>query len=398
MAEQQTNLNLDNIKKEIYGNNANPFNTSDGPVMLNRVVGKLNELKTQVNSGSISYSDYQNIAIPLSKEWVDWANNETANGQTRGQNVERNGLFPLRQLAQESQVYSQAKKTLGRDITENDVATFLPYFQGPNGDIQGNAALANLAQQEKLDPNNPNSPLNPTNPAYQSKVNSYSGQVNDLFKNTLGRDATQEEVAHFGSLMASGATDAYTIQGALKQLPEYTNQQDTQFRQGLNKELENYDVSEFGRQKQNVLSQFAQNGLMPGSTPALDYALTDLMGKISQNRSAYLASLSASQYGQNKDLAIGNYQNLLNNSYNQQQQNQQSANNLNNYYLQRAGQGMDYQTQMNDYLNFLKNQPKRSSNTLSNVLAGAGTGALIGGSKYGPYGAGAGALFGYLNS
>lgn len=121
------------------------------------------------------------------------------------------------------------------------------------------------------------------------------------------------------------------------------------------------------------------------------------MGNIASNRSAYLSQLSAGQYGGNKDLAIGNYQNSLNQLYGQSQGQRQNQNAYTQQLLNQGFQGADYSSQMKDYMNFMGNQPQSKG---MNPLAGAMQGAAAG-SAAGPWGAliGAGAGVGaaYLN-
>lgn len=316
-------------------------------------------------------------------DWSKWSNPEA-------------GGWGSDQDKANAQAYSSFKGLFGRAPNTNEFSQVIPAFSGPNGGVNGNAFLANLQNQYKSNPT-----LDPGSQQNTQKPADVSGSVNQQFQSILGRAPTADEASHFNQAIQSGQTDAYSLGNFLKQMPEYTNAQDTQFRGGLNKELENYDVQEFGRQKQDVISDYAKRGINPGASPSLDYALTDLMGKIAQNRSAYLASLSSAQYGGNKDLAIGNYQNSLNQMYGQQQNNQQNQQGLGNALMQRGWQGQDYQTQMNDYMQYLNSQPRRSGNGFGGALSGATSGATAGGMAGGPWGALAGGVAGgvggYLN-
>lgn len=295
------------------------------------------------------------------------------------------------------QAYSTAKSILGREISGSELSQILPAFQGPNGLINGRAAIANLKQQYQLnpssDPSNPSSPFNPDNS--KKTPADYSGDVQSQFKSILGRDATPDELSHFSQAIQSNQTDAYGLGTFLKQMPEYTNAQDATFRGGLNSELQNYDVNEFNREKSGITADYASRGIAPGTSPSLDYALTDLMGKIAQNRNAFLTQLSASQYGGNKSLAQGNYQGTLDQMYNQNQQQRQSNMAYGQQLTNQGFQGADYQTQMNDYLRFLSaNRGRGGSNPLYGLaggVAGAGLGAVLAG----PGGGAAGATAGY---
>lgn len=247
----------------------------------------------------------------------------------------------------------------------------MPYFsnQGAAGKQNGQGYLANLAQQYKQNPS-----LDPTSAQNNRKPEDYSKSVTDTFQSTLGRAPTAEELQHFSQQIQSGATDAYGLSGFLKQQPEYTNPQDQKFRSGLNTELQNYDTQEFNREKGDVISAYGKNGMAPGTSPSLDYALTDLMGKIASNRSAYLANLSSSQYGGNKDLAVGNYKNTLDQMYSQNQQNRAVTMGQNQQFFDQGIQGANYGRQMGDYMNYMDSQQNRPLNSRDWTSIGANVG------------------------
>lgn len=295
--------------------------------------------------------------------------------------------------------YQTAKSLLGRDVTANEFAQILPAFQGPNGLMNGQAFLANLQQQYKSNPS-----LDPMSQQNNQKPGDVSNQVTQQFQSILGRAPTSDELSHFSQAVQTGQTDAYGLGSFLKQMPEYTNAQDKTFRQGLNEELTDYDTGEFNIEKGDVMGQYMQSGL--GQSSSLNTALTDLMGKIAENRSSYLASLSAGQYGGNKDLAISGYKGTLDqmNANNSANRNNQMA--YGNQLLNQGYAGADYSTQMKDYLNYMNNNKGSSQNPLYGAiggLLGAGVGGLgSGGSPQGAMagyqiGQGAGNAFGYLN-
>jgi hypothetical protein len=278
------------------------------------------------------------------------------------------------------QLYSTFKSLFGRDITSSEYAQLAPAFQGPNGAINGRAALANLQQMYKsnpnIDPNSANSNLKPSD---------ISNQVSQQFQSVLGRDPTSDELSHFSQAIQTNQIDAYGLSSFLKQQPEYTNAQDKTFRSGLNTELQNYDTQEFNREKGDVISAYGANGMAAGFdangkslSPSLDYALTDLMGKISSNRSAYLANLSASQYGGNKDLAVGNYQNTLGQMYNQNQQNTNAQRSYGQQLMNQGFQGADYTTQRNDFMNYANSIPQQKPNFFDYLNTGANVARGIG--------------------
>lgn len=290
------------------------------------------------------------------------------------------------------QAYNSFQSLIGRPPTAQELAQALPAFQG--GSTVGNAWLANYKQQYDQNPAN-----------LAAGAGKYSGQINQVFQSQLGRAATADEVTHFGSLLGTGNLDAYGLQNFLTGTPEYQKQQDTQFRSDLGNQLQDSDVSFFNRAKQGVQSQFMQNGT--GNSSALDSALADLMGQIQNQRSSYMANLTAQQYGGNKQLALGNYNDTMNQYLNQTQQNRSQSLNQQQQLMDRSNSISDYNRQMSDYMNFAGNNQSKGANPLYGAvgtLAGAGIGSFFGpagsvaGAQLGAsLGGTAGNAYGYLN-
>lgn len=311
-------------------------------------------------------------------------------------NDSNNFQTPLDQL--QKKAYDTAKSILGREVSGAEFAQILPTFQGPNGLVNGRAYLANLAQQYKSNP-----ALDPYSQQNKITDEDIQGSVNQQFQSILGRAATADELSHFTNAIRQNQTDAYGLGSYLKQMPEYTNTQDKKFRESLSSELEGYDTDAFNRQKGDIISAYGKAGMAAGSSPSLDYALTDLMGQIAKTRGSYLAQLSAEQYGGNKDLAVGNYQNTLDQMYQNNRMNTTNQMNYNQQLLDRGFGAADYQTQMNDYMNYLNANKGKSSNPMYGAIGGlfgAGIGSFGGpaGATAGyQIGSGAGNLYGYLN-
>jgi hypothetical protein len=194
-------------------------------------------------------------------------------------------------------VYNYFQRTAGREPTASELAQFVPIMQGSY--THGNAAISGYLDMESRRPG-----------ALAEKAPEYSGQVNEVFREMLGREARPDEAEHFGTLLASKNVDAYGLRDFLKGSDEYQTSADTKFRSGLASELEGYDTKFFDKAKENVFSRFANNNQGSRSS-ALDFALTDLMGQIAEKRGSYLADLSARQYGGNKDLALSNYRSSM---------------------------------------------------------------------------------------
>lgn len=244
------------------------------------------------------------------------------------------------------QAYKSFESIMGRAPTSEEFAQIVPIFQQADGQKYGNAWLSQYKQQYDADPRN-----------RIGDAGKYTGELNQQFKSMLGRDATQEEINHFGSLMATGNVNAYQLQDFLRGTPEYQQAQDKQFRSGVSQELEQSDARYFDRAKQGLLSHFMQQGT--GGSSALDSALADMMGQIAEKRQGFLTNLSAQQYGQNKDLALGNYQNAREDYFGEQAYRRGQAQKQQDYYQGRSDNLTDYNRQRQDYMDFYnQNKPK----------------------------------------
>lgn len=233
--------------------------------------------------------------------------------------------------------YDSFVSTYGRAPTGSEFAQALPYFAGVNGRQTGSAYLASAYDQYKKSPE-----------YLKTQSGQYSSQIGQLFQDTYGRPPTSAELEHFGTQLAGGQ-DAYQLGNELKNTQEYQGAQDKKFRSGLASELEGYDTSFFNKAKDSVLSQFARQGGGAGTSSALDFALTDLMGQIAEKRGSYLAGLSSQQYGGNKDLALGNYRNEQNRYWDDQNYNRARADQNRDYFRSRSDQNSDFLTQQQSY-------------------------------------------------
>lgn len=289
--------------------------------------------------------------------------------------------------------YSQYERLFGRPPTQSDINRILPYYlQNTN---VGNAYLEDLKDREV---NSPDAVAERKRKELAEKAPTYAGDVNRSVQSLLSRGATQQELDYFGKLLASGEVDPYELDQFIQQTPEYRGIQDKSFREGLNQELTAYDTEAFGREKENVISRFAQAGRL--NSPALDYALTDLMGKISSERSRYLAGVSADQYAGNKTAAREDYRTNLDRMFGEQDYGRARQDQLEDLYRNRGYEVGDYLTQRSDYMDALgRMQQKRKGG--GNIFSGALGGAAVGGSVGGPWGAAlggvGGGLFGYFD-
>lgn len=193
----------------------------------------------------------------------------------------------------------------GRNPTQSELAQFVPAYLGNGQDLSVTAGKAQVAAYFNQFSNSPANLYSRQQQAWSSAAPQYTDQVNQLTQSTYGRQATPDEVQHYGTLLASGQADAYTLGQFMQSLPEYQNAQDTAFRNSLDQELQKSDQAFFDRTKGSIAQQYALMGR--ATSPALDVALTDLASQLSSQRQSYLAQLSASQYGGNKQAALDQY-------------------------------------------------------------------------------------------
>lgn len=345
-----------NIIKYIQSKNLGTY----GEAQIGAAVQSFDDLENKVKNGQLSQSDYVQISNAILPQVYDWAHKVAGSGSSAATAANNAGLQKLSEHYAKYNIYKSGQEMLGRDLSPDEIAQALPIFSQANGQQLGNAWLANL---KKADEQNPNSKTN------QNKAAGFGNQVNDYFKNMLGRDATPDEKAHFGSLMATGNLDAYGMSQFLQGTPEYQGKENEKFQQGLTQKLTDADMNFFNRAKQNVLSQFMQQGT--SNSTALDSALTDLMGQIADKRSQYMADLSAKQYGGNQDLAVGNYKDQMGQYLNEQGYNRGVSSRNMDYLQGRSNELTDYQRQMDDYMKFYGSQ--QPSNTMNNINTGLNT-------------------------
>ncbi len=292
--------------------------------------------------------------------------------------------------------YKALKGAYGRDIEAGEFSTALPYFRGPTGIDNGRAYAAQIAQQQQKTPQ-----------ALQKKAPGFSGDVNSIFQSLLQRGASQDEVNHFGSMLASGEVDAYTLNQFVSQLPEYTQKQDATSRQNLNQELSGYDQDFFGKAKENVLSRYAKAGIQ--NSPSLDFALTNLMGDIQKERSQYMSGLAREDYTRGRDVQRQDYGSSMDRMFADRGYDRARNDQYSDALLNRGWNSADYQIQQNDLMRLLQAQGggrKRSGlGGAVGPLLGAGIGALAAGpggamtgAQIGGYfGGAAGNTYDYLN-
>lgn len=270
----------------------------------------------------------------------------------------------------------------GRNPTASELTMLAPAYIGGDGRIanmgQGDAAVAQYFQSFS---NSPEQINKGNRDKYAKEAPQHYDSVNKLFQENWGREATQEELDHFGSELASGSADAYQLQQFLRQQPEYTQKQDAAFRSGLSNELAGYDRETLEKTLlPSIQSNFAKQGRSVDSSAFASAAANAAQGQTA-DRGRYIAGLSASQYEGSKDRAYQDYANMV-----AQQQSLKSAGLQAQYGGQQALTGRlnditDFNTQSQLYNQYLARYGKRNNGLAGPLagLAGAGIGAAFGG-------------------
>lgn len=255
---------------------------------------------------------------------------------------------------------------VGRNPTESEFVSMLPYFQGVNGRMTGAAYVSEFAQQEARSPE-----------ALARRAGEYSDDVSRLFGETLGRGADQDELDYYGRLLATEQITPYEVEQLLKNTNEFRTAEDTRFRSSLSDELRGYDTKFFNDAQESVLRRASRAGGGSSTSSALDFALTNLMGDIAERRGQYLAGVSAQQYGSNKDAARQDYLGTMDRYLRERDYERNTSDRERDYFRNRSDQNLDYMIQRSDYLNYLNSQ--RGNQSRYGQLAGGLGGAIFGG-------------------
>lgn len=331
-------------------------------------------LDSLLKSGKISQKDYVSIGDRIQQK-VTPIGNQSMYGSGPATAVNSAGWYDIQKNFRDLKIYKNANELLGRDITPSEFAQIAPSF-GNGSQREVEAGRAQLAQYAEAQKNTPEA----LDAKYAASAGQYGGKVNDIFQRLASRGATQQELDHFGKMLASGEVDEYTLGQFVNQLPEVTAGRDLQERQNLNSELTKYDQEFFNKGKENILSRYAQAGIQ--NSPSLDFALTNLMGDIQKQRTAYLAGLSREDYARGRDLNREDYRITQDRLFGSQDYGRNRTDALSDLYRKRAYDVNDYMTQQNDLLSLLSSQPRqrrsRGTGQLIGGLAGAGIGAFTG--------------------
>lgn len=339
---------------------------------ISQAIQEFRNLESLVKSGKLSQKDYVSIGEKI-QEKVTPIGNQGTQGKSPSSAVNAAGWYDIQNNFRDLKIYKNANELLGRDITPSEFAQIAPSF-GNGSQREVEAGRAQLAQYAEAQKNTPEA----LDAKYAASAGQYGGKVNDIFQRLASRGATKQELDHFGKMLASGEVDEYTLGQFVNQLPEVTASRDLQERQNLNSELTKYDQEFFNKGKENILSRYAQAGIQ--NSPSLDFALTNLMGDIQKQRTAYLAGLSREDYARGRDLNREDYRITQDRLFGSQDYGRNRTDALSDLYRKRAYDVSDYRTQQDDLLNLLSSQPRqrrsRGTGQLIGGLLGAGVGAM----------------------
>lgn len=280
------------------------------------------------------------------------------------------------------QAWAAYQNIYGRAPTNDELAQATQAFASadPNkSNIQ--QGMAFVAQAHQATENTPDKLYAQQQAQYKQQAPQQYGAVNQMFQSQLGRAASQDELDHFGSLLASGTTDPYQLQQFLQQQPEYQTKQNDQMRQGLSKQMASNDQRQFSEQILPGIQQaYAKQGRSFDSSGFQNAATQSAQAQNTQ-REGFLNNLSAQQYGGVQDRAyqdyanqVANQQNLTNSGIQAQYAGVQGVQN-------RGNQIGDYNTQASAYNDYLAKYGKRNNGLggLIGSVAGAGIGGYFGG-------------------
>lgn len=279
------------------------------------------------------------------------------------------------------QAWAAYQNIYGRAPTNDELAQATQAFSSgdPNkSNLQ--QGLAYVAQAHQATENTPDKLYAQQQAQYQKAAPQHYDAINQLFQGQLGRAASQDELDHFGSLLASGTTDPYQLQQFLQQQPEYQNKQNEQMRQGLSGQMAANDQRQFSEQILPGIQQaYAKQGRSFDSSGFQNAATQSAQAQNTQ-RESFLNNLTAQQYGGVQDRAyqdyanqVANQQSLTNSGIQAQYSGIQGVQN-------RANQIGDYSTQAQAYNDYLARYGKRN-NGLGGVIGtvvGAGLGSFGG--------------------
>lgn len=286
--------------------------------------------------------------------------------------------------AQQFYAYKKIKELFGRPPTQVELDMLSPAFNSGDKNIAnitgGNSVVAQYYQNQT---NTPEKQQADQESKYLEDAPKYYEKLGAQFRSVLGRDATDDEKAHFGKLLASGQADEYTLGQFLTQLPESVRKQDEQFRSGLRDTLKTEDARYFNEQiMPGIQSSFAKSGRDVASSGFANALAQAAQGQ-NTSREGFLTGLTSDQYQGNKANAYNEYLNNVGRIDANKNYSRQRTDQLMDRTQQRIYDTQDYAMQKQAYDEYLQRYGKKSSGqgigSLAGGLIGGGLGAYFGG-------------------
>ncbi len=271
-------------------------------------------------------------------------------------------------------------KQFGRNPTQSELSQLSSAYMSGDPNIAntsgGNAAVGQYFQSIA---SNPANQYAQQQSQYEKDAPKFYDKINGMYQQTVGREATEAEKKHFGSLLASGQVDDYQIGQFLTALPENVKKQDEEFRSGLNKTLQGQDAQYFNEQLMpGIQSNFAKQGRSVDSS-AFSNSLALAGQQQNRQRESFLSGLTADQYKNSQGLAQNAYQQSYGNYQGLQDYSRQRGAQLQDALTGRVNQIQDFAMQKQAYDQYLSRYGKRQSGMGGGIgsLAGMGLGALL---------------------
>lgn len=284
-------------------------------------------------------------------------------------------------------------KQFGRNPTQSELNLIAPAYVSGDPNLtnsgQGQAAISQYYQSLSNTPDQ----INKSNQdKYLKDAPQHYDAVNGVFQSQLGRAATQDELDHFGSAVASGGLDQYSLKQFVQQQPEYQTNQNTKFQTDLSGKLASYDQDYFNKNiLPSIQSTYAKQGRSFDSS-AFTAATANAAENQTADRGKYIAGITAQQYGGVEDRAYQDYANAVANSTALTNAGITAKYGGIQGTQNRVNQIQDFNTQQNLYNQYLAKYGKRSNGV--GGLIGTAIGAGVGGYFGGTAGAGLGANLG----
>lgn len=282
------------------------------------------------------------------------------------------------------------QEIFGRAPTEAELSMFqAAYDSGDRNIANTSAGRSAIAQYYQSQENTPDRQYARQQAQYQAAAPQHYGAVDQLFQSTLGRAATDAERNHFGSLLASGQVDQYTLGQFVGSLPEAVQRQDKSFREGLSGELQKQDAQYYNEQiMPGIQSAFANQGRDVRSS-GFSNSLALAAQAQNRQREAFLSNLTAQQYGGRQNAAREDYLNSYGQMRGLQDYSRQRSDQLADRTQGRVNELQDYAMQRRVYDDYLRRYGRRGTQGIGGLiggLVGAGAGLYAsGGNPQGGY-------------